>query len=144
MDTSETYIKMCDTSEIQGARPATPWSEKEFYTYRDGSILVWLPRQDQLQVLLGLSVFNLLCSFRDFIEFGKSPSYAANFTSMEQLWLALTMKERFSKVWDNGWVDKMDGNMIQCAEYLDKADVPQDGRMLWYEGELYGGMGGKG
>ena len=26
----------------------------------------------------------------------------------------------------------------------DKADVPQDGRMLWYEGELYGGMGGKG
>ncbi len=64
-----------------------------------------LERQDQLQemvihfghghsnggILVGLSMF--------------SQEYGYNETSMEQLWLAFVMKEKYSKVWDGkDWV----------------------------------------
>ena len=54
MDTSETYIKMCDCPEIQELMPRVH-SQHEFY--KTGDIVmkkpfVWLPRQDQLQEMV--------------------------------------------------------------------------------------------
>jgi len=69
MDTSETYIKMCEKAEeIQGLRPNNTFYEQEFtaecycdnqygVTYHPQSMsiisspqkVIWLPRQDQLQ-----------------------------------------------------------------------------------------------
>ena len=131
MDTSEQYIKMCDCEEIQELRRPTTdgfrienvWEDGDIIKYPQGRVrlfnplwfeggiepkqYVWLPRQDQLQEMLKLPLLDLLCRFRDFIEFGKNPSYAALFTSMEQLWLAFVMKTLHSKIWSNeAWVSE--------------------------------------
>jgi len=64
----------------------------------------WLPRQDQLQEML--SQHNLWAKTLAFEFFLRKEgsydinSYAFQFTSMEQLWLAFVMKEKFGKVWD--------------------------------------------
>ena len=73
MDKSETYVKMCDCPQIQEQAPefykveltgTPPFSEpvtlvhQEFFvpkTTKYVDIMMWLPRQDQLQVLSGLS-----------------------------------------------------------------------------------------
>ena len=50
--------------------------------------LVWLPRQDQLQ------------------EMVEKDNFSVKATSMEQLWLAFVMKEKYNKQWNGeGWVD---------------------------------------
>lgn len=81
------------------------------YNYKEWHI--WLPRQDQLQ--------EMLCDFDtclsriywwkeggvirttnddDYYGYGSD-----DFTSMEQLWLAFVMKEKYGKVWDGtDWV----------------------------------------
>ena len=62
---------------------------------------VWLPRQDQLQKILSPD-----CNDKDIcwligctVEMGKMKD-PYKFTSMEQLWLAFVMKEKYSKRWD--------------------------------------------
>lgn len=76
MDTSKTYIEMCDCEEIQKQRvrkaPRDTWQVGDFYytatpiegcisvhndasSYGLGVDTVWLPRQDQLQLLSGLT-----------------------------------------------------------------------------------------
>ena len=62
---------------------------------------IWLPSQGQLQDMvcndMGLQT---ICSLTE--EFSKS-EFAHGITisgSMEQLWLAFVMKEKFNKVWD--------------------------------------------
>ena len=66
---------------------------------------VWLPRQDQLQeiVLDGTSnIGRLINPFHNFAIGGESvpiSPYPFSFTSMEQLWLAFVMKEKYGKVW---------------------------------------------
>ncbi len=75
MDTSETYIKMCDCPEIQGQIPISrawgnPYYEAHnfiadrydghlfneddgyYYPAADVDAIVWLPRQDQLQEMV--------------------------------------------------------------------------------------------
>jgi len=62
---------------------------------------IWLPRQDQLQKMIwSSSEFSLLDNFRNYV-------FATNFkdsipVSMEQLWLAFVMREKYNKVWENG------------------------------------------
>jgi len=66
---------------------------------------VWLPRQDQLQFLLyeiwdnGITFMIKMNNLIDFFD-----SYDAHekdpFSSMEQAWLALLMKERYNKTWN--------------------------------------------
>ncbi|KKN03085.1 hypothetical protein LCGC14_1111120 [marine sediment metagenome] len=58
MDTSETYIKMCE----KAARVAPELFYRQSYDVHDytfqvegNDLLWWLPRQDQLQILSGLS-----------------------------------------------------------------------------------------
>jgi hypothetical protein len=68
----------------------------------------WLPRQDQLQAMIGdyplqckliaphimkMTIFDAISSSQDWIE------------SMEQLWMSIVMKEKYSKVWkQTDWI----------------------------------------
>ncbi len=68
---------------------------------------IWLPRQDQLQEMVcedwGLQT---ICTRLE--EFSKASDGGVSITisgSMEQLWLAFVMKEKFNKTWDGErWV----------------------------------------
>ena len=101
MDTSERYIKMCvKAEEIQKLDKD---EDNNFYEYspypncHGHHMPVWLPRQDQLQemVVKEEEVPNKL-SYR----FALWTLFSGNkFTSMEQLWLAFVMKEKFNKIW---------------------------------------------
>ncbi len=141
MDKSKEFIKMCDCLEIQGLRPKDGL-EGEFICLRDSDEegyqagewqpiadckYVWLPRQDQLQEMIGdkdcltlLSRFHYSCiPIRHFKATAKwveldgeldmvhdsiplnevECTYPKQFTSMEQLWLAFVMKEKYNKTW---------------------------------------------
>lgn len=69
---------------------------------------IWLPRQDQLQDMLNCDGVNhLVIEINDFCFGNRTAIHAMNFDSMEQLWLALVMNIKFSKLWDdtaNEWV----------------------------------------
>ncbi len=107
MDTSETYVKMCEkATEIQEI-----WEPDEndfhFTKLKKNVILkpnakigyiIWLPRQDQLQEMLGG-----LEQIEDYPFF--TLKGVAKIDSMEQLWLAFVMKEKYNKIWDGSeWV----------------------------------------
>jgi len=68
---------------------------------------LWLPRQDQLQKIIepdNARVYSLtsIVMERQYHDYTKNASVAASelFYSMEQLWLAYIMKEKFHKVWN--------------------------------------------
>ena len=128
MDTSETYIKMCEKAEeIQSLKSTGYLHKSTMGTICHGSegtvwwgkptdeiispfvvpmlLAIWLPRQDELQEMLGfedrgeltlLRVFDRL----DYIFNRKHPIYFKQFTSLEQFWLAFVMKENHNKVWE--------------------------------------------
>ena len=110
-DSSQTYTKMCDCPEIRAALPTEGLfcftvdhhthyfcsNGDTFAVSKDG---VYTPRQDQLQGMVeyvgGLQ--SLTWVIHDFSE----SEYGSRFTisgTMEQLWLALVMKEKHGKVW---------------------------------------------
>lgn len=63
--------------------------------------ILWLPRQDQLQEILKPYPFSAL--LRDVRMFWKGGGRYCN--SMEQLWLAFVMKEKFNKIWNESkWI----------------------------------------
>ena len=153
MDTSETYIKMCEKAEeIQSQRIRNPqpngsqslniyddWEgcyyavkseihkdlggginyDIYLYTHRPAAEFfdegwmgdaIWLPRQDQLQEMVDLGggakelalFFGWFCSPKESFH---QTVYVAKFKTMEQLWLAFVMKEKYNKIWDGeGWV----------------------------------------
>ena len=118
MDTSETYIKMCDCYEVA-----------ENCYLKDGDFLtntkwthrisingircemdtddIWLPRQDQIQEMIGYDQPLLLDEFYKFTQ-RRHPTfanYAVSMGSMEQLWLLFYMFENHQKIWDGKkWV----------------------------------------
>lgn len=61
--------------------------------------VVWLPRQDELQDMMGIeSIPTLLSQFNEFVF--KNVSYVSQFIdSLEKTWLAFVMKEKYNKVW---------------------------------------------
>jgi len=65
---------------------------------------LWLPRQDQLQKMVkedGETDLEILADFSyGMIEFSSKYGGTLKFTSMEQLWLAFVMKEKYNKTWD--------------------------------------------
>ena len=91
MDTSEQYYRMC--------YEAFPEDRKRGVVFKT---------QDQLQEMVGgfggfEEFYNEFC-FPYEGEFG-IPQYMGSCTSMEQLWLAFVMKEKYQKVWDgNDWI----------------------------------------
>lgn len=72
---------------------------------------IWLPRQDQLQAILDIKHHPtlLLHAFHkwaviennwvQYLPYGDGEATNCPFTSMEQLWLAFVMKEKYDKVW---------------------------------------------
>lgn len=108
MDTSEQYIKMCEkVVEIQALRGYEDgdvfWekNEKQIHIWREGDGLgghtcysgIWLPRQDQLQEMLGGfgDASNLLIDFVEDVQAHRS---------FEQFWFSLVMQEKYNKVWN--------------------------------------------
>ena len=121
MDTSKEYIKMCEKAEeIQKLwKPTvadfhTSYDWKEFHTVEfdyDSSKIdilgcpphIWLPRQDQLQEMVKSDTI-INWDFYHFINDGLT-DYLDYFNSMEQLWLAFVMKEKYNKTWNGeDWV----------------------------------------
>ena len=130
MDISKTYAKMCEKAwEIQQWWQPEPfdinkknkclgdvylhhcvdqWADDNPYDVIevyfaqkiDKTRVVWLPRQDQLQEMVGgIAAFEKFWhEFAYGEEFG-IPQYMAD-GSMEQLWLAFVMKEKYNKVWN--------------------------------------------
>ncbi len=133
MYTSETYIKMCYTPEIQ-----EQWKRKDGdfalnIPYNKSTAVsyvvcgqtwgkdIWLPRQDQLQKMLSYKEpkdrdpHDWFCHgvpgylWSDDLGYGeeedKEIDYYRQFTSMEQLWLAFVMKNLHQKSWNGTeWV----------------------------------------
>jgi len=109
MDTSEEYIKMCDCPEIQGEW-AFPCFSDWVYNFREcltGQLVnpqegdtqeiiennLWLPRQDQIQKMMGYEIpIYALAPFATFLW--------RHFKTWEQLWLAFYVYEKHDKVWD--------------------------------------------
>lgn len=86
-----------------------PYVEKgrEYDKRDDGMSYIWLPRQDQLQeMIIGLPQCHgrvmkpLIECLVKFEEWFHNDEPKAEFNSMEQLWLAFVMKEKYKKTWD--------------------------------------------
>ena len=141
MDTSETYIKMCDCVEIQegweikyGDWFTVCWTEgglhidgdwiqpsltdettlEKFdggYEYDMDTLpkpYIWLPRQDQLQEMVGFGGDLIGGQVLLLMEYVRSLDDKYQFISWEQLWLAFVMKEKFGKVRNGSeWVAKV-------------------------------------
>lgn len=134
MDTSKEYIEMCknaveihreyDPKECDIFACYSPhFGEWEISANHDlmtesgsaglkytkcGKVVVWLPRQDQLQALIRLES-NFACNYVGMLNSFASDYiiYLSNFNSMEQIWLAFVMFERYNKVWTGkGWTLK--------------------------------------
>ncbi len=140
MDTSETYIKMCEkVQEIQtiwdiqpgdivciterkhGNNVNEPASIQEVCHPQKGLVMfdalglknhqreawffpkqnVWLPRQDQLQEIMKYpKLIDLIQAFESYATYWHKET-----STMEQLWLAFVMKEKFKKTWNGeDWV----------------------------------------
>ena len=139
MDTSEQYIQMCERAEeIQPETKPLCTISEYIYIDKNGSFwhqtgiwstdwnIIWLPRQDQLQEMVGAGLWSIIRDFHNWIF----PNYITNFrdssvggnlevsftigefsggpfTSMEQLWLAYVMSEKYGKVWSGEeWIEK--------------------------------------
>lgn len=113
MDKSEQYIKMSDKAkEIQALRPEWNgegddgewWISKAEYQSHTPQDAIWLPRQDQMQEILKKRNTPLLMDFTIWVyeenKEGGIYDKENQFTSMEQLWLAFVMKEKYKKTWD--------------------------------------------
>ena len=121
MDTSKEYIKMCEKAEELNYSPSGTDGNWYYYKYEDTVKCknsyegefgdVWLPRQDQLQGMIEYSEElhkpSRLCM--DIERFAKKCYCDVDrylFSSMEQLWLAFVMKEKYNKVWTGeGWLN---------------------------------------
>jgi len=82
-----------------------------YYTTRDydEEMFIWLPTQDQLQEMVEYSVwFEKIYRFYEWLQYSKEgETPCVKFDSMEQLWLAFVMSERYQKHWSGtDWVKK--------------------------------------
>ena len=67
--------------------------------------LIWLPRQDQLQEMFNRTTWHLEQSFHYFFLERSKIKGNSDKRTMEQLWLAFVMDEKFNKIWNK---DKWD------------------------------------
>jgi hypothetical protein len=90
---------MCEKAQEIQKLESNIIDTKSFYNSEFGTI--WLPRQDQLQAICtpNINAHAILPSFYDFAlsEYSKDKNRKS---TLEQLWLFFTMKEKFEKVWD--------------------------------------------
>jgi len=119
MDTSKEYILMCEKAvEVQELQTVYPNYEHSFFgTNESGGKPIWLPRQDQLQGMVGKTttiagyveydanknnIPQLLSVFQGFVYELCMKNISNCNWSMEQLWLAFVQKELHNKTWDGG------------------------------------------
>lgn len=85
--------------------------ERIFKTPEDlyKKVSIWLPTQDRLQEIVweGYDHIAKLHRLWELLNFAqKHYDNTGHFASMEQLWLAFVMKEKFNKSWDgNAWIN---------------------------------------
>ncbi|MFZ5907963.1 MAG: hypothetical protein ACOYVJ_11275 [Nitrospirota bacterium] len=127
MDNSSSYVKMCESAKVIQKKwnpefgdffvslslgltsPCQPiMSDLEKKTsYLKTIKAVWLPRQDQLQEMVienYATSWDLAIAFSNVLMADKA-SYFDKFDSMEKLWLAFIMLEKYKKKWKDGeWV----------------------------------------
>jgi len=103
MDTSKEYIEMCrKATEIQEL-----WDLVESDKYSVFIDFVWCPRQDQLQDMVFDEDDNLRVWCYEIYKFcdSKLGQHYREYGTMEQLWLAFVMWEKYQKKWDGKeWV----------------------------------------
>ena len=69
--------------------------------------VIWLPRQDQLQmIVIGDKGLQTVCNMiYQWAISSEGCKYTTQGGSMEQLWLSFVMKEKYDKVWDGDeWI----------------------------------------
>ena len=115
-----TYIKQCEASEeIQKwwfpdicdlyydksekkTKPITFLAEKIWLTERTrGCNFIWLPTQEQLQEMVDRDWYKVFCKFLLW-HWNSEPNakeFASMFNSMNEVWLAFVMKEKYNKIW---------------------------------------------
>ena len=98
------YFKRTDGEFLEFIRPASRLQDPEHYTHLRP---IWLPRQDQLQEMVDKNEdpIVLSCRFTKWVT-GLTCLYSESWGerdphnwSMEQLWLAFVMFEKYGKVW---------------------------------------------
>jgi hypothetical protein len=127
MDKSSHYIKMSESAKVaqkqwrpefgdffvsmslgltSPCQPIVSDLEKKV-SYLKTIKAVWLPRQDQLQEMVIENYampWDLAVAFSN-VLMGENASYFEKFDSMEKLWLAFIMLEKYKKKWNEGeWV----------------------------------------
>ena len=116
MDTSKTYIKMCEKAEeiqfiLHKCIPeGTYWVRHHKdgaeagitgYNFKIPSDTIILPRQDQLQeMIFDKREITIPTAMVRLLNDWWKGNTTGHITSMEQLWLAFVMKEKYNKVWD--------------------------------------------
>jgi len=119
MDTSKRYIKMCEKAKELNYSPSG--SDGNWYYYPEEDIVkcrnsyegdfgdVWLPRQDQLQEMVRVATISIQQFEEEYSmdvwhtqyrTYEKEPDCEFVATSMEQLWLAFVMKEKYNNTWN--------------------------------------------
>jgi len=127
MDKSSRYIKMCEGAKViqkqwdpdfgdffvsmslgltSPCQTIASDLEKKL-SYLKTIKAIWLPRQDQLQDMVieqYATPWDLAIAFSN-VLMGDNASYFDNFDSMEKLWFAFVMLEKYKKQWkDEEWV----------------------------------------
>lgn len=112
---TKNYIKMCEGSiELQKL-----WKHNKKDNYVKNTeglrLLTWLPTQENLQKMLQSKWIYYgsypLSQFCGWINTSGGPNkfyhhqYKSQFKSINELWLAFAMKEKYDKIWDGkDWV----------------------------------------
>jgi len=106
------YSYLDKTHHYEGKYPGGVWAEgwtcnisyndSEYGLDARGNKHTWLPRQDQLQEMVKDKRLSWSAYLHDFFNF--SIPYPKDW-SMEQLWLAFVMKEKYDKTWNGeDWI----------------------------------------
>jgi hypothetical protein len=111
-DEYDSHLPIIGNVTDYGLYPECSWVRFEPV---DKNELIWLPKQDQLQVMLDgdnyVSFYNLVNSLSGYETLDESPYkiYATDdhpiIPSMEQIWLTYVMEQIYNKKWiDNEWI----------------------------------------
>ena len=128
MDTSKTYIKMCEKADeiqnewkpqegdccVEKQYPDIPlflfedvrgWGFITARGWEEDDIFsqkesIWLPHQDQLQAMLNMSVSKAEREFHAAYVSWDIGAEEEKDNTWEQLWFALVMERKYNKIWD--------------------------------------------
>ncbi|MEW6002457.1 MAG: hypothetical protein AB1638_07415 [Nitrospirota bacterium] len=105
---SDFYIAMKKSRRLRPVKISilNDWETRNhIIEHRD--LFIWIPRLDQLQEIVDWKNWECRIRKKDKLEMhyisisGKQNSGIVTGKSMEQLWIAFVMKEKYEKVWDS-------------------------------------------